>query len=107
MKRYGFAEREAARILRGGGSGPVDNWRDSSVCRLLPVEEADAIFFPAAKGRTTWNAAKAMCAQCPVIHRCIEDALVEEANVDGRIYGVRGGLSPDERRDLLAMPVAS
>lgn len=40
--------------------------------------------------------AKAICAQCPVIRECLRDALANHEP-----YGVWGGMSPDERFQLI------
>jgi hypothetical protein len=42
--------------------------------------------------------AKALCAGCPVLEACLEDALVQEGDLVGRSrWLVRGGLTPKER----------
>lgn len=45
--------------------------------------------------------AATLCAACPVIAECLSAAVVEEGSLIARNrYGVRGGLSPDERAAL-------
>lgn len=41
------------------------------------------------------KAAKEICARCPVAGRCLEDALARDDR-----YGIRGGLTEDERRRM-------
>jgi WhiB family redox-sensing transcriptional regulator len=70
-------------------------WTDSAVCASIDPD----VFFP-----TTGPAfeAKRACAICPVKTECLEDALAAEVG-QGRnlIHGIRGGMSPSERFDLL------
>lgn len=67
----------------------------SWVVHALCAQTDPEIFFPDMGGPLT--AAKAVCAQCPVRSECLEDA-VSTGDVD---YGVRGGLSPANRRKLM------
>ena len=69
-------------------------WQSAAACRRLPPE----LFFPA--GRTgaaeeLAEAAKAVCARCPVTDSCLRYAL--DTNQE---YGVWGGTTEDERRQL-------
>ncbi len=74
------------------------DWQYEGLCRTV---DPDAFFSPEAergapKSRRE-EAAKAMCARCPVIAECREHALsVQEP------YGVWGGLSESERAAILA-----
>lgn len=84
--------------------GPVLDlweWQFEGACR-----KADpALFFHpegerGAARRRRAEAAKAVCATCPVLQQCLEQSLrVREP------YGVWGGLSEDERAAMLARPV--
>ena len=73
------------------------DWQESAACRELPSE----MFFhpegergPRRKNRE--NAAKAICATCPVLTACREQALrLAEP------YGIWGGLSEDDRKIIL------
>jgi WhiB family redox-sensing transcriptional regulator len=83
------------------------DWQESAACRELPSE----MFFhpegergPRRKNRE--NAAKAICASCPVLTACREQALrLAEP------YGIWGGLSEDDREIILEtrkpLPAAS
>ncbi len=71
-------------------------WQGEAACRTLPPE----LFFPG--GRTgpaveLAEAAKAVCARCPVTEACLHYAL--DTNQE---YGVWGGTTEDERRPLRA-----
>lgn len=44
--------------------------------------------------------AKAVCAQCSVRAECLRSALTEERSHNWTRFGVRGGLTADERRKL-------
>ena len=67
------------------------DWKDSALC----AEVGGDFFFPE-QGQPSYQA-RAICAQCPVSFDCLEDAL-ETGDV---VWGIRGGLSPRARRDLL------
>jgi len=69
-------------------------WTDDAACRDLEPEEADKIFFVERGGRTT--AARALCADCQVREECLELAVAQ-----GMEFGIFGGTSPSERRDLV------
>ena len=65
---------------------------DYAACQDIPDPE---IFFPLPSQNA--NAAKKMCARCPVVDECPDDALGK-----GNIYGFRGGMSGEARRRLIA-----
>lgn len=73
-------------------------WQEAGSCRSLPTD----MFFhpenergPRRKAREV--AAKAVCGACPVIAQCRAHALsVQEP------YGIWGGLSEDERTEILS-----
>ena len=72
-------------------------WQYSGACQELPTE---MFFHPdgerGPRRRNRENAAKAVCAACPVIQQCREHALsVQEP------YGIWGGLNEDERLAIL------
>lgn len=72
------------------------DWRDRAECAGAP----DGIFFPASSARVDktpdyfWRNARSICAVCPVIADCAEDALKHEE------WGFRGGLTPAEQASL-------
>jgi Transcription factor WhiB. len=92
-------------IHRGSHSGnspdvgaPRDAyWGDSAACR--EVGDPD-LFFPRASATLQLQQAKTVCGPCPVRTECLQDAL--DQHVD---YGVRGGLSEEERRAITGMPI--
>lgn len=85
---------------RERGDAAAD-WRHLAACRpeRLEAEGLDEnLFFPAGSTGPSlaWIAdAKAVCARCPVMERCLEFAL--ENNMT---EGVWGGMSEDERRAM-------
>ncbi len=66
-------------------------WRDEATCLEVDPE----LFFPEAGGGG--RAAKRVCAVCPVRTACLTDALDRRDTA----YGVLGGMTPGERRELL------
>lgn len=74
-------------------------WMDDAACR--GAEHPD-LFFPAEKDRTGAKAARSACRPCPVRAECLEYAL----DIDER-YGVRGGLTPNQRSHILNRRSAS
>jgi WhiB family transcriptional regulator, redox-sensing transcriptional regulator len=75
-----------------------DGWELRARCR----GEADSLFFgpnrfePKRERVAREQAAKAICAHCPVIDACRDHALQH-----GEMYGVWGGLGEADRRMLL------
>ena len=82
------------RTLSRNDGGPVasnEEWQDQAACRQIPVE----LFFPPAEQEA--DEAKALCAICEVRQPCLEFAIAA-----GERFGVWGGLTPQERRSLVA-----
>lgn len=71
----------------------LPDWRNQAACHDHPL----AMFFPA-QGEPT-RPAQTICAGCPVRQPCLADALDDP----DAIAGVRGGLSPSQRRRLRAI----
>lgn len=71
-----------------------DDWRAAAVCREIDAD----LFFPNPGNFRGINAAKAVCASCPVRRACLTAALAEEGGraKDNR-YGIRGGTAPGQR----------
>jgi WhiB family transcriptional regulator, redox-sensing transcriptional regulator len=72
----------------------TDDWRHRAVCR----DEDPELFFPIGTNgpaRAQIEAAKTVCARCPVRRRCLTWAL--DAGED---VGVWGGFDAEERRAL-------
>jgi len=70
------------------------DWRDDAACR----DEDPELFFPIGTTGIALeqvNAAKRVCARCPVQEDCLEFTLA--SNQDA---GIWGGLTEDERRTL-------
>jgi WhiB family redox-sensing transcriptional regulator len=80
-------------------------WEAEAACRS--GQEVDpALFFepdefhPEAWKAQTQAAAKAVCARCPVREDCLDHALET-----GEQFGIWGGLTADERREIRHRPV--
>lgn len=69
-------------------------WRDDAAC----VDVDTGLFFPPTDDPNSplWNPARAVCATCPVADECLDEAL---AHREG--YGLRAGLTPSERTNLI------
>lgn len=80
------------------GLRPYDRWWLRAACG---PGDADLFFpEPGSLSRTEWRrreqAAKAVCAACPVRRSCLEEALLKPEE-----FGVWGGLTADERARTL------
>jgi hypothetical protein len=80
---------------------PSDRWKTSDEWKMLAeCGPGDTeLFF--SKDPMEKRAALAICADCPVVSECLAEAMSQERGVDlhGR-YGIRGGTTPVERREL-------
>jgi WhiB family transcriptional regulator, redox-sensing transcriptional regulator len=77
------------------------DWRSFAACAAA-VERGDATvddWFAEGRGENYRKARKA-CAECPVRQPCLDEAMLLEEGYTANCYGMAGGLSPDERRDL-------
>lgn len=68
-----------------------NDWREQAACRTYPVD----FMYPERGDTVAQDAAKALCATCPVQHPCLVQAIK-----DGEREGYFGGLSARERRAL-------
>ena len=71
-----------------------DDWRDSATCAVNPVVDRD-IFF--SSNHAEMDAAKRICATCPVMNQCRAWGDVVEDATLSNIYGVLGGEAPIDR----------
>lgn len=72
-----------------------DDWRHDAACR----DDDPELFFPISEfgpGARQTAEAKAVCARCPVRERCLDHAVD-----NGLDFGIFGGATESERRDLL------
>lgn len=73
------------------------NWQSQGLCNSM---DSDLFFHPEGERggprRRRIERAKAICAQCPVIEQCRTYALANH-----EAYGVWGGLSEEERADIV------
>jgi len=70
----------------------TDDLTEQAVCRTVGTD----LFFPEVGHEEQYADAKAVCAICPVKDPCLQAAL------DGNEYGVWGGTSEAERRQIRA-----
>lgn len=74
------------------------DWQFEGACR---GKDPEMFFHPdnerGPRRRNRENAAKAICASCPVIQQCREAALANQEP-----YGIWGGLSEDDRAVILS-----
>ncbi|WP_047471398.1 WhiB family transcriptional regulator [Streptomyces sp. M10] len=71
-------------------------WQADAVCQSTEYNAVDPeIFFPEPDETVKIATAKALCGQCPVRRTCL-DAALESSDA----YGIRGGLTEEERRPL-------
>ena len=73
---------------RGPGPTLVRDWRADAGCR----DSDPDLFFPEFND---YRAARAICRRCPVADECLADAM---ADTYAGGHGMRGGLTPPERR---------
>lgn len=80
-----------------GSSSDRWDWQSQGACRSMPSE---MFFHPEGergpRRRNREDAAKAVCATCPVIAQCRAYALANREP-----YGIWGGLGEDEREKLI------
>ena len=62
-------------------------------CALLPLAEADKIFFSEESAKRIATA-KALCAQCAMVSECLERGM------EALDFGIFGGLTAKERQAL-------
>jgi WhiB family redox-sensing transcriptional regulator len=81
--------RTPGRHTPGTGITRPPEWTEHALCARVDAE----LFYPEKGGSP--KAAKRVCDACEVKAECLADALQR-----GEIYGVRGGLTPHERRKM-------
>lgn len=84
----------AGRALRLAADNDTQNavWQDFALCQ----EFDPALWYH--DDDSNYDEAKAICARCSVASMCLEYALARESGDSA--FGVWGGLSPKERRNL-------
>lgn len=94
-----------ARIRDDRSPAPVPDWRRDRACTDVDPE----VFYPTewatstdpVKRAAAWAPARAICATCTVVAACLEDALGWEPGGVYYRHGLRGGLDPRERANLV------
>lgn len=74
----------------------LDGWAKRAACLGTDPE----VFHPTVSrdGQNCYEPARAICAGCSVTEECLAFALTTQAR--GFEYGMWGGMTPEERRDL-------
>lgn len=67
-------------------------WSERKACVGVPVK----VFFPG-RGNENYTEARAYCKACPVRVECLEDAIRTEGASMRERFGMRGGMTPEER----------
>lgn len=70
------------------------DWQDLALCAQVDPE----LFFPQLNDRGAQ--AKEICAKCEVRLQCLQLAMTAEAKFNTKRYGIFGGLSPRDRKQL-------
>lgn len=85
----------------------MTDWRQQGNCSDIPPAKTDPWFFPLGvwqgpnESRAGYAKALALCIDCPVQDACLEAAMTEEGPAAaGNRYGMRGGMTPNQRRLL-------
>lgn len=74
---------------------PAPDWRTDALCARLAKPDA---MYPNPTDTQAVMAARSVCAACPVLAACLQDALAEEGGrTKGDRYGVRAGFTPYQR----------
>lgn len=75
-------------------------WWEEAACLGLATREYDAWYVDRG-GSDGYGDARRICAGCPVATECLADAMADEAGSGhtGR-FGIRAGLTPEERHEL-------
>lgn len=98
MSRRSYTDSHALSYRAGSA-----DWRTRAACRGMDGE----LFFPNDSDTPGQANAKAICATCPVLDACLLDALdVEDRTGAYSRYGIRGGLTGDERNEQFGKPRA-
>jgi WhiB family redox-sensing transcriptional regulator len=78
---------------------PGRAWLLNALCARKDMAPYRDLFFPHPGEKAKANAAKRICAACPVRQACLDDALAQEGGRGHESrFGVRGGLGPRGRR---------
>lgn len=68
----------------------MNGWRERAACIGTPP----SVFYPERGDKATVRQAKAICASCPVLDPCLDDALLEPYDN----HGIRAGMSAKDRQ---------
>lgn len=80
---------------------PAVDWRTDAVCATDQFAKHRNLWFPNPGDTEATDAAKSVCAACPVRRACLADALTEEGGrTAANRFGVRGGKTHSQRYHL-------
>jgi WhiB family redox-sensing transcriptional regulator len=75
----------------------AEPWVTQAACATVDPD----LMFPTVGDKPAYRDARRICAACPVINECLEEALAIEGTASkANRYGVRAAMSPAERADL-------
>jgi WhiB family redox-sensing transcriptional regulator len=74
------------------------NWAAQATCATPQYKGHANLWFPHPEDRHAINAAKRICASCPVRQTCLDEVLTEEGSRHTEFrFGIRGGLTEADR----------
>ena len=74
----------------------MSGWHEQAACLGQDTE----LWFPYPGDLFTKSYALRVCGSCPVRRECLDAALAEETGAVKGVYGIRGGMDADQRRQL-------
>lgn len=77
-------------------------WVKDAACKDMPTSKffEDTEVRGSEGRRNNIEKARAVCRLCPVRHACADEAMREEGSGTSGRYGVRGGLTPQQRESI-------
>lgn len=94
----GNSESRRQRAVRTTMETSSGGWQGKAACGSGDIE----LFLPLESGKIRKERAeraKEICCKCPVLRKCLEDAL--EKGLNNESDGVLGGMTPRERREFI------
>lgn len=79
---------------------PAHGWWERAHCRGMGDEQTEATFYSIQTKRAVAEALS-LCARCDVIGDCLSDALTVESRTAAAPHGIRGGLLPTQRVEMM------
>lgn len=79
---------------------PTHGWWESAHCRGMTDAQTETVFYSVQTKRAVAEALS-LCSRCDVIGDCLADALAIESRSAAAPHGIRAGLLPGQRVELL------